>query len=452
MRWAGDPSQGLAWSEAGRPELTPRSSFNLWLQQMRGSAEPWSTDDVELAREAAVQLGLRALGWASAQASRSKSDFLANMSHEIRTPMTAILGYADLLETAVGATGPNAEAITVIRTHANHLLTVINDILDLSKIEAGKLPLELLPTRTRQLFDEVLGLLRSTALEKGLSLTVVYDSPVPEHVKTDPTRLRQILINLVGNALKFTLVGSVTVRVAYDTGPKWLRVTVVDTGTGMSPQEVAVISRFEAFSQADSSTTRKFGGTGLGLRISNQLAQMLGGRLTLSSRQGEGTSFSLTVPAEQLAAEQLAAEQAAAPTQPPPVAAGALLEGARLLVAEDALVNQKLLVHLLTKAGATVTAVANGQLAVDAVVAAARAGAPFAVVLMDMQMPELDGYAATRVLREQGHQLPIIALTAHAMAGDRQKCVDAGCSDYLTKPLDTKALLATCARWLRGAG
>jgi CheY-like chemotaxis protein len=272
---------------------------------------------------------------------------------------------------------------------------------------------------------------------------------VPEHVKTDPTRLRQILINLVGNALKFTVVGSVTVRVAYDSGPKWLRVTVVDTGTGMSPEEVDVISRFEAFSQADSSTTRKFGGTGLGLRISNQLAQMLEGRLSLSSRQGEGTTFSLTLPAEPVQ-QPTAVDPGPPPTPPPAVAAGALLGGARVLVAEDALVNQKLLVHLLTKAGANVAAVANGQLAVDAVVAAAASGAPFAVVLMDMQMPELDGYAATRLLREQGHRLPIIALTAHAMAGDRQKCVDAGCSDYLTKPLDTKALLATCARWLRG--
>ncbi len=391
-------------------------------------------------------------------ASQAKSDFLANMSHEIRTPMTAILGYTDLLAEdgdIKQAPETRRETIATIRRNGQHLLTLINDILDMSKIEAGRMSVEQIPTSPSQLVQDVASLMRPKAMEKDLELKVEYRSEIPRQIISDPTRLRQIIVNLVGNALKFTEQGSVTIAVELlrDAEADMLQFRVVDTGIGMSPEQVQVLSRFEAFSQADGSTTRRFGGTGLGLRISNSFTELLGGALTITSEEGVGSQFTATVRTGSLAGVQmLDPETAAAAVQDQQALAEAPadatdappLEGLRILLAEDGPDNQRLISFHLSKSGAEVTIADNGQVAIDEVRAATQ---PFDVILMDMQMPVLDGYSAAGKLRDMGNLTPVIALTAHAMTGDRQKCLDAGCNDYLTKPIDRKKLISVCRMW-----
>lgn len=392
------------------------------------------------------------------QANKAKSEFLANMSHEIRTPMAAILGYSDLLGGDL-ADDPTqaADAVRTIQSNANHLLTIINDILDVSKIEAGQMAVEAIETSPTQIISEVLSLVRPRANGKGVNVGVIYQTPIPVHIQSDPTRLRQILLNLVGNAIKFTEVGSVTIHASCDTKSQQLKLSVVDTGIGMSPEQCEVISKFDAFSQADASTTRKFGGSGLGLRISNALAQMLGGGIEVSSVQGQGSTFTATVATGDLGAvDMLNPEEAVSGTRQKPdktqdeatvqPAAAKPLDGIRILLAEDGPDNQRLISFHLKKAGADVTICENGRIAVEALENMSNDQLAN-VVLMDMQMPELDGYAAARRLRDQGFTIPIIALTAHAMEGDRQKCVDAGCDDYLSKPIDKQQLIESCASW-----
>jgi len=391
-------------------------------------------------------------------ASRAKSEFLANMSHEIRTPMTAILGYVELLdgdETMLRDPRQVKEAIHTIGTNGQHLLTIINDILDMSKIEAGKLDVERITTDPVQIVEEIASLMRPRAIDKGLELIVNYASPIPAKIESDPTRMRQILVNLIGNAVKFTQTGSVTLRASTDTTEQIIRFDVIDTGIGMTPEQLEVIRKFEAFHQADGSTTRNFGGTGLGLRISNTLAQMLGGQITVDSTYGRGSTFSATISTGDLTGvdmcmpEQAAshvAENDPAHKHPADEAGATALQGLKILLAEDGPDNQRLISYHLKKAGAEVTLADNGRIALEQVVQAEQS-APFDVVLMDMQMPELDGYGATRELRKQGIRTPIIALTAHAMDGDRQSCLDAGCVDYLTKPIDKQTVIRTCAEW-----
>jgi PAS domain S-box-containing protein len=385
-------------------------------------------------------------------ANRSKSEFLANMSHEIRTPMTAILGFADVLleRDSIAEAAPEwVEAAKTIRKNGEYLLSIINDILDLSKIEAGKMTVEKVTCSPCGIVAEVKSLMRVRADAKGLSLDFEFVTAVPETVQTDPTRLRQILINVIANAIKFTEVGSVRLLVTFvsDGDAPYLKFEVVDTGVGMTQQEVSRL--FQAFMQADSSTTRKFGGTGLGLTISKRLAGMLGGDVTLAATQtGVGTRFSTTV-ATMVAGPELAAKSTAGATAGLYRRQATLQAGCRILLAEDGPDNQRLIAHILKKAGAEVAVVENGRLAADAALAARDGGMPFDVVLMDMQMPEMDGYEATRLLRAQGYEQPIIALTAHAMTGDRAKCHQAGCDDYATKPINRGELIATIQRKLR---
>ncbi|GAB4547210.1 MAG: hypothetical protein Tsb0013_06800 [Phycisphaerales bacterium] len=409
----------------------------------------------ELARQTSVAKELAAQAEAASQA---KSAFLANMSHEIRTPMTAIMGYADLLAGDVG-TGDDEmsedEVITSIRTNARHLLALINDILDMSKIEAGRMEVERIPASPVDVAREVESLLRERALQKGIAFELECATALPETIHTDPTRLRQILVNLVGNAIKFTEAGKVSVVVACDPEAGTCVYEVRDTGVGMTPEQLDRVLRFEAFTQADSSTTRVFGGTGLGLRISNSLAQMLGGELTATSTKGHGSVFRLTIdagdmadvrmlPREEIPAEELqrtepARTQADQPSSP--------LQGLRVLLVEDGADNQRLITFHLKRAGAEVELAGNGRIALEVM---GEQGDSFDAVIMDMQMPELDGYEATRRLRETGWSLPVIALTAHAMWGDRERCLDAGCDDYLTKPIDRAALIETVNAWARG--
>ena len=379
---------------------------------------------------------------AAESANISKSRFLANMSHEIRTPMTAILGFADLLEEATDET--RREYVRTIRNNGEHLLTIINGILDLSKIEAGSMALESVPCSPAKIVRRVAELLGPRATAKGLELSVVVEAGVPEAILSDPTRVRQIVLNLIGNAIKFTTEGGVKATVSFIPGPdSAVDIAVSDTGIGMTPEQVGRL--FAPFTQADLSTTRRYGGTGLGLAVSKQLAGLLGGSLTPLCTPDEGCTFTLRLPAivpqGEAGSEEPEAGQGAAPDT-------GLLKGARILLAEDGPDNQRLIGHHLGRAGALVEVAANGRIAVDRV---AESGS-FDLILMDMHMPELDGYAATQLLRERGYTGPIMALTANAMAGDRAACLRAGCDDYVSKPIDAKQLLESCARCCRRTG
>ena len=388
---------------------------------------------------------------AALAASRSKSEFLANMSHEIRTPLTAILGFTETLSDNLKLP-ENLEATDTIKRNGEHLLGVINDILDLSKVESGKMTIEALRENPVRTLTDVISLVKVKADGAGLALGFEFVGEIPETIQTDPTRLRQILMNLIGNAIKFTEVGGVRVigRFVHDAHNPYMQFDITDTGIGMTEEQVAKL--FQPFMQADNSTTRKFGGTGLGLTISKRLAEKLGGDITVvDTRPGVGTRFRLTIGTGPLDGVNMMQnpmlalnekDQAKTTTEEEKHN----IQGVQILLAEDGPDNQRLISHVLKKAGADVSVKENGQLAMEAALAAWNAGFPFDVILMDMQMPVMDGYQATRSLREQGYTGPIIAITAHAMEGDRQKCVNAGCDDYATKPVDRKKLVATIAR------
>ncbi len=389
-------------------------------------------------------------------ANEAKSEFLANMSHEIRTPMTAILGYAELLfqEGDISrAPEGRVKAIKTVQRNGEHLLGLINDILDLSKIEAGKLSVETIPCSPVAIVTDVVELMKVRSQAKSIGLCVEYEGLIPETIQSDPTRIRQVLVNLVGNAIKFTTAGEVriVVRLLDGSVPK-LEFDVVDSGIGMTAEQMDRL--FKPFSQADTSMSRQFGGTGLGLTISRRLAEYLGGDVAIvESRPGVGTRFRLSIETGSIDGVRLAAighqepKRTSTTSRLSPIDGSLSIEGCQILVAEDGSDNQKLIGHLLKKAGATATIVENGQLAVDAALAAENLGQPFDVVIMDMQMPVLDGYKATTLLREKGYRRPILALTAHAMDGDRERCLAAGCDDFATKPIDRNRLFDQIAQW-----
>lgn len=378
------------------------------------------------------------------RANQAKDDFLANMSHEIRTPMTAILGFADTLAEPGLTDEERQVATSTIRRNGAHLMQIISDILDLSKIQAGQLSVELLSCAPRSIVEEVASMMRVRAQERGLTFAVEYEGLVPATIRTDPTRLRQVLLNLVGNALKFTRSGTVRLRV--ELVPPNLCFEVIDTGIGMTPEQLTNV--FKPFTQADETTTRRFGGTGLGLTICDNLARFLGGTITASSELGVGSRFKVTIDPGPLDGVALIDPYSvtAEPLEPegsPPESVD--LTGVRVLLAEDGPDNQRLISTILRKAGAIVEFAADGQEALAAVSAAEERGQSFAVILMDMQMPVMDGYTASRTLRARGYAGPIIALTAHAMAHDRAKCIEAGCEDYAAKPISRQRLLEIVA-------
>lgn len=392
-------------------------------------------------------------------ATQAKSEFLANVSHEIRTPMTAILGFAEMLlgEPCVDqAPAECVEALRAIQRNGEYLLCLINDILDLSKIEAGKLNVERVACSPARVLADVVSSMRVRAEAKHLALTLECAGPIPETIQTDPLRLRQILINLVGNAIKFTETGGVHVRaglVETPGEPQRLQIDVSDSGIGLTDEQIARL--FQPFTQADSSTTRRFGGTGLGLTISKRLAQMLGGDIAVASVPGKGSTFSVTletgslegVPLRESMAEAAATEPRPASESPAPAIR---LDRCRVLLAEDGPDNQRLIALVLKKAGAEVTVADNGLDACGAALAACARGEPFDVILMDIQMPAMDGYEATRRLRAEGYAGPVIALTANAMEGDDAKCYEAGCDGYLTKPIESSKFLQTIASVVNG--
>ena len=393
---------------------------------------------------------------AAESATRAKSDFLANMSHEIRTPMTAILGFSEVLLGEQGldhAPRERIESLQTIQRNGRYLLELINDILDLSKIEAGKLDLERGQCNVGELAHEVIRLMRVRADAKGLTLAVEYAGPVPETIHTDSTRLRQILINLVGNAIKFTEIGAVrlTVRTLLRGGESSsVQFAVTDTGIGMTQEQQKRL--YQPFTQAESSTSRKYGGTGLGLAISQRLAEMLGGDIAVFSIPGQGSTFTLTVDAGPLKGVPMCAEAASAlrsdhvSTSSRPPQTSPVNLNCKVLLAEDGPDNQRLISFFLKKAGAEVTLVENGREALDVAMAFHLAKSPFDVILMDMQMPVMDGYEATRQLRNAGYERPIVALTANAMDGDEDMCRRAGCDGYVAKPIDYDRLIAAIAQ------
>ena len=470
------------------------------------------------------------------EANETKSQFVANISHEIRTPMTAILGYADLLEDEALEPTTRLEHVRTIRRNGDHLLAIINDILDMERIASGKLPIEFAETPLPEIVREVVDLMRVRANAKGLFIQIRADAGIPGRLRTDAMRVRQILVNLVGNAIKFTDSGGicVTFETRSGHGGRMLAVRVADTGIGIRSEQLDRL--FEPFTQADSTSTRRHGGSGLGLAISRRLARLLGGDLEARSTPNDGSVFTLTLPLEGAAAMEplevptvpVASTSAGrradanaevdrpitapppSPAEPRPVAAGerriataasepkpsgtprrrgleallddlmtevepngtpadcdrspdsagaavvqppaldrrspALLGDCRILLVEDAADTRRLLSLHLGRAGANLTTCEDGQQAVDRL---AREGLDRAVdlVLMDMQMPGLDGYEATRQLRALGFRRPIVALTAHASTTDREKCLACGCDDYASKPIDAKALVAICQRW-----
>lgn len=387
---------------------------------------------------------------AAESATEAKSQFLANMSHEIRTPMTAIIGYSDLLLDPQQPSEDRVQCVETIRRNADHLLTLINDILDLSKIEAEKMTVEQIGCSPCQIVSDVASLMRVRASEKNIGFFVEYESAIPETIISDPVRVRQILINLVGNSIKFTKSGYVKTQIHLEAGDgtnPMLHFKVVDTGIGMTDEQRNRL--FRPFTQADYSTTRQFGGTGLGLTICKRLVEMLGGSIDVTSVPGLGSSFLFRIPTGSLDGVTLLqspseVEVVTGISEEDEASNKSCHEtlAARVLLAEDGVDNRRLISHHLKKAGVEVTTAENGKLAFEAATAAMTGGTPFDLIFMDMQMPVMDGYQATSRLRQEGYRGPIVALTAHAMSGDREKCSMAGCDEYLTKPIDPQKLFA----------
>ena len=393
---------------------------------------------------------------AAQAANRAKSRFLAAMSHEIRTPMTAIVGFSDLLlgDLTVPEQVAWAEAI---RRNAGYLLSIIDDLLNIAKIEAGRLVIESVPCRPAEIVADVLATLQPRASAKRVGLTVEIEPSLPRDMRSDPTRLRQIIFNLVGNAVKFTSRGDIRVVVRSGMDPQrapCLECQVTDSGIGMTQQQLGNL--FKPFEQGNSRITRKFGGTGLGLAISKGLAEAMGGSIVVASELGRGSTFTLRLPL------RACEDPTPAPASAAPLcrsadllpATSSVLARRRVLVAEDGVDTQRLLVAVLKLAGAEVEVVEDGAQAIRRVDAARRTDCapdgqvakPFDLILMDMQMPVLDGYAATRQLRQTGYRGPIVALTAYALPEDRQKYLDAGCDDYIAKPFDWRKLIDTVRR------
>jgi PAS domain S-box-containing protein len=379
---------------------------------------------------------------AAENASQAKSEFLANMSHEIRTPMTAILGFTDLLMSPNLSQCEQREYLETIRRNGKSLLDLIGNILDLSKIEAQRMTLERMNCRVIDLVEDVLAMLRVRAVEKHLKLESEYHFPLPETIRTDPIRLRQVLVNLIGNAIKFTDEGEIRISVGpnIQDGVFQIYFAVSDTGIGIKPEKIDDL--FQPFAQAESSTSRRFGGTGLGLVVSKRLASMLGGNIRLESEWRKGSTFTLTIDSGDLTdIPMLTGLPATTSTTPqtPSHHPDEPLAG-RVLLAEDSPDIQRVIRHILRKMEIDVEVAENGRIACEKATKSVDEANPFDLILMDIQMPEMDGYEAVRWLRSHHWQGPILALTAHAMTSDRDQCIEAGCNGYVTKPVTSADL------------
>ena len=428
----------------------PQRTFKLNCSPVLGSKGNYagvlvSFDDITLLEEKEVEL--RKSREEAVAANEAKSSFLANMSHEIRTPMNAVLGFTEILQRGYSKNPQESRKhLDTIHSSGKHLLDLINDILDLSKVESGQMEIERMPCAPHNVIAEVVNVLRVKAHEKGLSLQFLPAGDLPETILSDPSRLRQIVTNLIGNAIKFTQEGGVTVTLNLDqsNAEPQLIVDITDTGIGMQQERLEHI--FDPFVQADTSVTRRFGGTGLGLSISKRFAEALGGGITVTSQPGRGSTFSVHIdtglldgiallPASELlrCVEDQVDEEAVRWVFPP----------SRILVVDDGEENRELVKLVLEENNISVAEAENGQIGVEKALAE-----PYDVILMDIQMPVMDGFMATQAMREAGLDTPIIALTANAMKGFEQKCLDAGYTGYMTKPINIDQLVAKLAELL----
>lgn len=431
------------------------------IRDENGKLVQWISINEDITERRREQASIERAKTAAESANKAKDEFLANMSHEIRTPLTAILGYAEILDAESGIPGPmRRDALQSIRKNGQHLVNIINEILDLSKIEAGRLEVEKVRFSPRDLLTEIVTVMRGQALTKRLPLELDFVGNMPQTIETDPLRLRQILMNLISNAIKFTEDGEVRVLVRVRhmaTGSARFQIDVIDTGVGIRPEVMERI--FDPFAQEDSSTTRRFGGTGLGLAISIRLAKLLGGTIDVQSKPGAGSCFTVDIdagrPDEALAVElpiselprmemkffhdRTRAPEASLPEASAPQIPGAQIPGAgarRILVVDDAPENQRLIEFKIKRLGYDVDIADEGQSGYQSAMQAMRSRNPYRCILLDMQMPVMDGYETARKLRAEKYDYPIVALTANAMRGEREKCIAAGCDDYVSKPID----------------
>lgn len=398
----------------------------------------------DITEEKNLQLALSAAKNMAEVANLAKSQFLANMSHEIRTPLGAIIGFTNLLQDPEISDSQRLEHLQIVSRSAQALSQLVDDILDLSKVEMGHLEIENQRFSLAELISELTSLLKLKADDKGVGLKFVFENDIPSSIISDPTRLRQILINIIGNAIKFTDQGQITVKVSYATESEknFLTIRVTDTGPGISPEQQTRL--FRPFAQADNSMSRKYGGTGLGLELSRRLGRALGGDVFLTeSEVGKGSTFVIRIETLPQSPDEITfstfRSESSVPKQKPK---SSDLNGVKILLVEDSPDNQLLIKYILRKSGALLEFANNGSEGIDLAFQN-----KYDLVLMDIQMPVMDGYQATTELRKKGFDKPIIALTAHAMKEDRARCIRAGCNSHLTKPIDAHELIQTIYTW-----